>query len=79
MITVPVSHTVQEQGQFVVTFPKGYHWGFNQGFNMAEATNFATENWIPAGEKAKFCTCQEDSVKIHMPTSVTQAILASCL
>jgi hypothetical protein len=66
--SIPVSHTVQEQGQFVVTFPHGYHWGFNQGFNMAEATNFATEAWIPFGEKAKYCKCQEDSVRIHMPT-----------
>lgn len=68
--SIPVSHTVQEQGQFVVTFPHGYHWGFNQGFNMAEATNFATEAWIPFGEKAKYCKCQEDSVRIHMPTLV---------
>jgi|EP01047_Picozoa_sp_COSAG01_P035568 hypothetical protein len=66
--SIPVSHTVQEAGQYVITFPHGYHWGFNQGFNCAEATNFATENWIPYGEKAKWCKCIDDAVRIDMPT-----------
>ena len=66
--SIAVSHTVQEAGQFVITFPHGYHWGFNQGFNCAEATNFANEDWIPWGEKANYCRCQEDTVRIHMET-----------
>ena len=43
----------QEAGQFMITFPYGYHCGFNNGFNCAESTNFASERWIDYGKKAQ--------------------------
>jgi len=48
---VPVYHVIQRQGEFVITFPQGYHGGFNHGLNCAEAVNFATPRWLPFGNE----------------------------
>lgn len=52
---VPVYKTEQGPGEMIITFPRGYHCGFSNGFNCAEATNFATPEWIPFGICAKMC------------------------
>lgn len=60
----------QESGEIMITFPFGYHAGFNHGFNCAESTNFAMERWIEYGKRATQCTCSNDMVKISMDTFV---------
>lgn len=68
--SIPFNKITQEPGEFMITFPYGYHAGFNHGFNCAESTNFATERWIEYGKRATQCTCRKDCVKISMETFV---------
>lgn len=46
---VPIVRADQHAGEFMVTFPRSYHAGFNQGYNFAEAVNFCTADWLPLG------------------------------
>jgi hypothetical protein len=63
---VKVNKVVHRPGEFVITFPYGYHSGFNMGYNAAEAVNFAMESWLELGRVAKKCDCDQaqDSVWI---------------
>ncbi|XP_048359388.1 lysine-specific demethylase 4C isoform X2 [Sphaerodactylus townsendi] len=67
---IPFDKITQEAGEFMITFPYGYHAGFNHGFNCAESTNFATIRWIDYGKLAKLCTCRKDMVTISMDVFV---------
>ncbi|XP_040216848.1 lysine-specific demethylase 4A isoform X1 [Rana temporaria] len=67
---IPFDKVTQEAGEFMVTFPYGYHAGFNHGFNCAESTNFATLRWIEYGKQAVLCSCRKDMVKISMDVFV---------
>jgi len=57
---------IQYPGEFMITFPGAYHFGFNTGFNMAESTNFAIPEWIHIGRKAGVCLCQPHSVRLDI-------------
>lgn len=63
---IQVNKVVHYQQEFMLTFPFGYHSGFNYGYNVAESVNFANESWIQYGKKSKKCLCIDDSVGIDV-------------
>lgn len=63
---IKVNRLVHHEGEFVITFPYGYHSGYNLGYNCAESVNFATESWLDYGRIAKKCNCEADSVWVDV-------------
>ena len=63
---IQYTRMVQYPGEAMITFPASYHFGFNTGFNIAEATNFAVPEWVAYGKQANVCLCRPDSVRIDM-------------
>ena len=65
---IKVNKIVAHPGEFVITFPYGYHSGYNLGYNCAEAVNFALDSWMEYGRVAKKCDCSQaqDSVWIDI-------------
>jgi hypothetical protein len=62
---IPVSRLVQRPGDMVITFPGAFHFGYNTGFNIAEASNFANEAWWTGGHyhdahAVGQCACKVD-------------------
>mmetsp|Transcript_74336 Transcript_74336/g.111981 ORF Transcript_74336/g.111981 Transcript_74336/m.111981 type:complete len:648 (-) Transcript_74336:51-1994(-) len=49
---VPIYKLLQNEGEYVVTFPRAFHGGFSFGPNIGEAVNFATHDWIAHGASA---------------------------
>lgn len=42
----------QKPNEFVITYPRVYHAGFNCGFNFNEAVNFTMDTWLAFGERS---------------------------
>ncbi|KAJ2735144.1 hypothetical protein IW152_001773 [Coemansia sp. BCRC 34962] len=63
---IPFHRVVQRAGEIMLTFPNGYHAGFNHGFNCAESVNFALERWLDVAWGSKHCECVKDSVTIDL-------------
>jgi histone demethylase JARID1 len=38
---IKVYKAIQNEGEIILTLPKGYHSGFSTGFNCSEAINFS--------------------------------------
>jgi hypothetical protein len=50
---VKVTRALHTPGTFIVTFPQAYHAGFSIGWNVAEAVNFATIDWLKWGRQSE--------------------------
>ncbi|KAH3670904.1 hypothetical protein OGAPHI_000615 [Ogataea philodendri] len=49
---IRIYYVNQQPNEFVITFPKVYHAGFNAGFNVNEAVNFTMPYWVNYGKEA---------------------------
>lgn len=49
---IPVVYADQGPNEFIVTYPRVYHAGFNSGFNFNEAVNFTMNSWLTFGERS---------------------------
>ncbi|XP_055342748.1 lysine-specific demethylase 5A-like [Paramacrobiotus metropolitanus] len=78
---VPIYRMDQRAGEFIVTFPRAYHAGFNQGFNFAEAVNFCLADWIPHGRLSinHYSNCKRELVFSHDELICAMADQASLL
>ncbi|CDW52309.1 lysine specific demethylase 5a [Trichuris trichiura] len=71
---VNIYTVMQESGQFVLTFPRAYHAGFNHGLNCAEAVNLFPADWISTGrecianykESRRTCVFSHDELVCRM-------------
>ena len=50
----------------MIAFGGSYHTGFNCGFNIAEAVNYGTLDWLTKLLKCKSCPCQKKSIKASL-------------
>lgn len=56
---------MQRKGEFIITLSSAYHSGFNFGFNIAEAVNFCTPEWLSIFPMMKTCKCQSGTAYIE--------------
>lgn len=52
-----ITKMYQNKGEISLAFAEGYHSGFNMGFNIAEAVNYGTEQWLSRYLAFKGCGC----------------------
>jgi DNA damage-responsive transcriptional repressor / [histone H3]-trimethyl-L-lysine36 demethylase len=59
---IKLTKVIHNPGEFMITRAAGYHSGFNFGYNLAEAVNFALPYWLDIAQNVKCCTCTDSTV-----------------
>jgi len=60
---IKITRVEHRAGEIMIVFGGAYHSGFNCGFNIAEAVNYATLDWLKELTAVQFCTCFKRSVR----------------
>lgn len=68
----------QNPGEFVITFPRAYHAGFNQGLNFAEAVNFAPIDWLSMGRDCMLSYGRVGRKSVFAHDELVMKIARSC-
>jgi len=63
---IPVYKVTQHSREFIITWPRAFHFGFNFGVNCAESVNFANSSWVNYGKNAQVCKCSRNNLHINM-------------
>lgn len=74
---VPVTRVVQQPGELVITFPRGYHAGFSTGTNVGEAANFSLPRWFEHGLDGALRalrTCKTPVCAVNVLSQVTYTL-----
>jgi len=65
---------IHKPGEYLISRAAAYHSGFNYGFNIAEAVNFALPKWLTIAKNVTCCKCVGDSVRINMGSFLTNML-----
>ncbi|KAF6163245.1 hypothetical protein GIB67_025109 [Kingdonia uniflora] len=75
---VPAYRCIQNPWEFILSFPRAYHSGFNCGFNCADTVNVAPLDWLPYGkngirEQARKTTISHDKLLLGAARKAVKA------
>lgn len=84
---VPIYSVHQNAGEFVITFPRAYHAGYNEGLNFAEAVNFAPIDWLAKGRECvesyssvrRYLVFSHDELLFKMVEAMDKLVLSTAL
>lgn len=64
---IPCVYADQGPNEFIITYPRVYHAGFNSGINFNEAVNFTMNSWLEFGERSirDYCDIRKENVFDH--------------
>ncbi|EGR32296.1 jumonji domain protein 2b [Ichthyophthirius multifiliis] len=73
-LKIRLTKMAQKEGEFILVFGGAYHSGFNWGYNIAEAVNYGSFNWLNIFPLYQQCNCNSDNVRLN-PKEFIQTLL----